>query len=298
MPRLPRYQRVADYPHFEIGRPKHLILEAVGRFHYLSAPQLTRLLFSPSSLTYTQRHLKDLYQSEYLNRVFLPTATPQGSSLAIYCLDKRGISFLRGTDKDTPRRFRPSEEAQREWLFLRHTLAANEVLILAERLAKLRPDIVIAQLRTERELKQAPTTVKTKRGERSVIPDGWVDIRRQRPNGRQLQTCLAIELDRGTVPRLAFQRKIQALVHYADGPYQADFGTESLTIAFVVVADETRLKQVLTWTEEALDQLKARNQADLFGFWVGDPSTTDPEEFFSSSSWHTPFTSSPEPLLD
>src|SRR6266540_2198372 len=93
--RLPKYRRVRDYPAFPIGRAKHQLLASIARFDYLSAPQLTRLLYSPTSLTYVQDHLKDLYQGGYLQRVYLPTVSPFGSSLAIYALDRQGMAHLK-----------------------------------------------------------------------------------------------------------------------------------------------------------------------------------------------------------
>src|SRR4051812_4663718 len=114
--RLPRFHRVASFPDVTIGRPKHLILEAVGTYHYLTADQLARLLFSPGSLTYVRDHLKELFHAGYLSRLFPPTLAPRGAHKAVYALDRRGYLYLKAQGLEPAGRFRPSENAEREWL--------------------------------------------------------------------------------------------------------------------------------------------------------------------------------------
>src|SRR4051812_49148586 len=93
--RLPRFERVARFRPVTIGRPKHLILAAIGRYHYLSAPQLTRLLYADGSLTFVRHHLMELFHARFLQRLYLRTSTPHGSPLAIYALDRRGYAYLK-----------------------------------------------------------------------------------------------------------------------------------------------------------------------------------------------------------
>lgn len=290
--RLPRYRRAPHFSKVKIGRPKQLILQSFTRFDYLTAPQLTRLLFSPGSLTYVQAHLKDLFHAGYLSRLFLPSTTPYGSSLAIYTLDGKGHRYLRAMGAIPAVRFRARERAQREWLFLRHTLGATDLMILGLQLAKFEPGVEIAQLATERELKRSPVYVASNQDRLGIVPDGWLDIRL-----KSGQTCLAFELDRGTVDRNRYQRKLRGLVQYARGPYQAAFGTNSLTIAFVATVGEQRAKALIDWTQTTLSDLRAHHQADIFRFAAFDPAKENARDVFFGARWHRPFDPAPLPLL-
>lgn len=291
--RLPKYHRAEHFPDVAIGRPKHLILEAVGRYHYLSADQLARLLFSPGSLTYVRDHLKELFHARYLSRLFPPTLAPRGAHKAVYTLDRRGYAYLKGQGLEPPGRFRPSENAEREWLFMRHTQSANDLLILAALLARQDPQLELYRILTEHELKRQPVYVTVDGHRVGVVPDGWVDLRRG-----DLQTCLAFELDRGTVSRKDWQRKVLALAAYSHGPYQEAFDTESLTIAIVTTASARRLNELLTWTEAVLEDAAAEEFAPVMFFAAFDPATIEPREAFYSPIWQQPFADSSVPLLE
>ncbi|MCL5959437.1 MAG: replication-relaxation family protein [Chloroflexi bacterium] len=292
--RLPRYRRAAGFADIRIGRPERLILEALGRFHYLSAPQLTRLLFSPSSLSYTQEHLKRLFHASYLQRLFLPTPTPFGSSPAIYTLDKKGFAYLKAGDVAPIGRFRSTEQAKREWLFLEHTLAINDFLILAERLVKATSSIGIAEMLHERTLKRNPVYVLDGKERIGIVPDCYLDLRKEKA-----QTCLAIEIDRsGGVERKPFQRKVRGFVEFVKGEYQQTFGTQSLTVVFVIMSGERRLREVLAWTEKELEAINEKDQADLFRFAMLDPAAADPHQVFCAPIWQRPFDSTPLALLE
>ena len=96
---------------------------------------------------------------------------------------------------------RPSEELQRHWLFLHHTVAINDLIGLLFRLVRTTPGLCLADLRTDRNLRHSAAY----RGPRPLIPDLWVDLRQ----GNR-QTCLAFEVDRGTMGPRAMQRKLAA----------------------------------------------------------------------------------------
>ena len=291
--RLPRYQRVAGYPEIWIGRPKQLILEALGRFHYLTAPQIARLAFSPTSLSYVRQHLSELYQAGYVNRLYLPVTRPCGSPLAVYCLDRKGLAYLRRSGEVPDGRFRPGEEGERSGTGLRHTLEANDFLILAHRLARERGDVSVAQMRTERELRRTPMRIGEGRRRISLIPDGWVDLHL---NGSD-RMSLALELDRGTHERKSFQAKVRAYCEASAGEYQKVFASASLSVLFVVTVGQGRLSQLLDWTKAALRQDHGESYTDLFRFATIDPTVADPGEVFFKPCWLRPFDEAPLPLM-
>ena len=85
----------------------------------------------------------------------------------------------------------------------------------------------------------------------SVIPDAWLDFRITQA-GQTFQSCLALELDRGTLAKGRWQQRMQALVAWAKGPYQQAFKTTSLTMAVVATPGHKRSADLLTWTKEIL----------------------------------------------
>lgn len=310
--RLPRYKRVDRYRQLTIGRPKKAILEAVARYRYLDANQLAYLLFSPRSLTYVMDHCKELFHAGYLVRVYLPRTRPTGSSRAIYALDAKGYRYLAQAAAEAritwpTRRFRPSEDAEREMPFLKHILESNSLLISAARLAKQRAEIQVADVRMEKEMRRDPMKVEivAHRKEHSdagqkvekvaVIPDAWVDLR-----CGGTQQCIAFEVDhRGTQSIGVIQRKIYGYLAAFDGPYQEKFGTKSITVAFVVRGSPwSRVERLRLWTEAALTLKGKGSYADFFRFSNFDTLTTDPTEVFFSPMWFQPFTMSGVPLLE
>jgi hypothetical protein len=291
--RLGRYQRAENYPPITIGKSEHQLLEAVARFGYISAWQLTRLLYSPASKTFVQQKLEGLYHHAYVERIPVPPATARGgTSLPAYCLDRKGWDYLKGLGLVEGKH--KSAEAAKEPMFLRHTLSSHDLLILTHLLAKAHPPIELARFETEAELKAHPVLV-TAQGEKTkVMPDGWVELH---IDGED-QVCLALELDRNTVKRGAFCKKVAALIAYSQGMYQKEFGTESLTIAWVAaLGGERRLREMLAWTEATLSQIGASNKADMFRFAALDPAIAEPA-ILLSSTWQRPFGTQPLPLFE
>jgi hypothetical protein len=296
--RLPRYRRLANYQ-TRIGRPEHKILAVVASFHYLSALQVTSLLFADTSLKYVRESLKELYQGQYLQRVYLPRITPQGSSLAIYCLDKKGLAYLRKVGLAPGGRLHTKEEAEREWLFLEHTLAANHLIIHCHNLGKSDPASQLVRFVSERELKRQPGSVRLAGRKVAVIPDGWVHVSKQWPGSTAPNHYyIAWELDRGTIRQAAFRRKIRALVTWIQHGYVEQFGVEGLTVAFVTTVSPRRLEQMVSWTAAELDQLKARDYADLFLFSHLEPKQTTPSFLLSEAHWVQPYTTRLAALIE
>src|SRR5688500_13546119 len=95
-----------------IGEVDRAILAAVNRFGYLTAAQLTRLLYpaSQDENRYSQRRLKRLADAGYLQRLRdLPTPR-YGAAAHVFTLGGAGRSFLTDHGIEVPARYRPSEE--------------------------------------------------------------------------------------------------------------------------------------------------------------------------------------------
>lgn len=270
------------------------LLHAAFRFYYLSSRQACRLFYSSGSLTYVQTKLKTLNDVGLLQRIWLPRPSPHGSAPSVYTLARKGLNYLRAQGVDVARRYRPSEQNDRSYLFLAHTLAVNDVLISAELLSRHVPEVQLAHMLHERDLKRAPLQVQDNDGRSiTVVPDGWLDFR---VNG-SFQACLALELDRGTEEQKAWRRKVRGLLGFASGPYQEVFKTRSLTIAVVTTTGDHRLLQLIRWTESELALLKEESQGDLFVFTGVAPEST-PADLFTARRWYQPFGEQPVALLD
>lgn len=274
------------------------LLGAVGRFFYLTASQLTQLLYAPTSHSYTQARLKRLADTGYLQRIFLPRPTRTGSAPLVYTLARKGLRLLAEWGSPLDRRYRPAEVRETSYLYLAHTLALNDVLIALERLCRRDRRARIAALRHERELKLDPLRVRLPDGATAgVIPDAWVDLRLT-DGGQRYQECYAIELDRGTTAQQAWRRKVAGLLAAAAGPYQQRFGTPSLTVAVVATPGARRRDELLRWTEAELRAADREDAASLFRLASLPQTTGSPEQLWLGAGWWTPFDDRPAPLLE
>jgi hypothetical protein len=271
------------------------VLLALQRYYFLTSSQLCRLLYSPGSLTYIQSKLRKLVTSRYLQRIWMPKASPFGSSPAVYTLARRGLNHIRRLGLEVPRRHRSSEHESASYLFLSHTLELNDLLIAADELDRLSPTHRVASMLHERWLKRRPVHVINNDGKRvAVVPDAWLDLR----IASRFQVCLVIELDRGTEEQRAWRRKIANLLSFADGPYQDAFGTTSLTVVVATTAGERRLLDLLRWTEAELTAAKEATLGDLFLFGSFTAESAAARDIFLAPRWFQPFRRKPVALLD
>src|SRR5512135_926413 len=159
------------------------ILLAAARLHYLTAAQVSRLVFPASrdEFRYARRRLARLVDDGLLLRLKPLSLPRRGAASHVFTVTKAGQQLL-GIEQSY---FRPQEEQQkaRNLPFIYHTLATVDVLIAAELLCRTAPVAVsMPRLLTERELKARPsrvTLVNTDgQSTRSVavIPDAWFEL--------------------------------------------------------------------------------------------------------------------------
>lgn len=271
------------------------LLLAFWRYFYLTAAQLTRLLYSPASHTYTQARLKRLADGGYLGRIFLPRPSRTGSAPLVYTLARKGLRALAEWGKPVMRRYRPAEVRETSYLYLAHTLALNDVLIALELFCRRDRRVHLAGLRHERDLKHQPVRVRLPNGSTAgVIPDAWLDLRIE----NRYQECYCLEVDRGTTEQQAWRRKVAALIAYAGGPYQSTFGTASITIVVVATPGEGRRDQLMRWTAAELTAAGRVDQAGLFRFTGVPVAQLSPEVVFLGAHWRRPLDRQSMPLLD
>lgn len=292
-----RFERKPGKKNIKINKTKDRLLKAIARYDYLSSFQMDRLLFS-NSLTHVQEHAADLFDAEYFQAIPLYKSPRGGSARAIFTLDQRGYDYLKESGVIAAGRFRPTERAQRQPSTLEHTVAANDLLILSHRFSKQHPEFEVERFETEAELKRHPVYLGTSNQRVSVAPDAWVLLVTDED-----EYGIAWEVDRGSENRAAFREHIRVRVYYSQAPYRHEFGTDSLTIAYVIHrGGARRLRRVLSLAEDELRELGAQNLASLFKFAVLDPDADelfeDPAKVFLSPIWYQPFSEQQISLLE
>ena len=278
------------------------VLIALSKLHYLTLEQFIRYFrYSNSSSNWLQREvLKPLVEKKYLYTQHLPRRESYGRNPYIYALANRGVTHLRGLEFDVI----DAAEGLASFLYLEHSLRVTDVLIAASLLSDLVPEITLNAFKHDRTLHQYPTKITIGNKQVSVIPDAWIDFGVSPPYGNEGErVCVCIEVDRGTVDVNPFKQKIYNLCLFADGPYQTNFGTNSLTVAFIVSlpsdseAHQRRVKQIQEWTTQALTISKKQQFADLFLFASLPPGVPDPLCLFTQPTYTT-LTNSPVALIE
>ena len=178
------------------------ILLAIHTYHFMTVEQVTRLLYSSGSMKHVRSRLKDLADAEYLKKLYLPRATQSGSTPGVFTLARNGMNYLTALGVDGREYFRPFENEEKSYLFLRHTLAINDFLITASLVSKAHEDIQLIEMRHDWMLKQTPIKVKpvriideqVKEEAVSLVPDAWLDFRL---GAKHEQVCIILEMGSG-----------------------------------------------------------------------------------------------------
>ncbi len=293
---MPVWSLFEDMP-YRLTQTDGEILAALGRVHYLTAGQLSRLLYAGrDGDRYSQRRLKRLVDAGYVLRLRALPSPRRGSAPHVFTLTNRGRRALMalGIEVTSPY-LRPSEEqaaAANVW-FMEHTLAAIDVLVAALALCR-QTTIRCPRLLTERQLKRHPVRVSLPGGRQtSVIPDGWFELQLE----PEPPVAIALELDRGSEGQPRWRQKVQALAAWARGPYQEAFASDNLTLA-IVTQSPARLEQLADWTGRELAASNHEELAPLFLFTSESPVQRPPWEFFCTPLWQPLDGGRPVSLLD
>jgi DNA-binding MarR family transcriptional regulator len=210
------------------------ILRVLARFDYLTARQVTRLLYASGSYTYVTTQLKALVDTG-----LAMTSGGRGTSLPlIYTLTGKGRTVASSLSAQQPRRFRPAEarEKQTNTYFMRHLLAVNDVLISARLLFATHPAVTLTRLYREPELRRR---IYVQLPERICIePDGgcqFLTTKMGQDRPETWEDFFFIELYRTLPPvKERFKQKIQGYVIYVNtGQHEALFNTPALSLAVI-----------------------------------------------------------------
>ena len=276
--------------------PMEKIMLALADFEYLTAEQLTRLLYSSGSLTYVKAKLKTLVEADFI----LPLGGRNQNLPRIYTLKVKGRQFTTMLGKPTELRFRPGEVHEKAYnlFFMRHALAVIDVLIAARLLTQTVPGIVLNNLFLERDLRRkiyvAIAQDKEKPRNICLEPDASLDFTIQ----QAWRDFFHIELYRHLPMERRFKQKVQGYLTYAKSSlHQELFRTSALSIA-IIAATEQLAKMLKQWTEEELTKLNEQAEGQRFFFSSVIPGQVTPAELFLSPVWSLAFRNTATPLLE
>lgn len=269
------------------------LLQAFGRYHYLTAKQVTTLFYKPGTFTTVQARLKRLADNDYLLALALPTI--RAKSPYVYTLATNGREYLTELGIDIPgASYRPSKEHEKGYQFFTHTLAIGDFLIAAELLSRVVPGIRLEEVLHDLTLKHDPPQLGSKavKGKKTaLVPDGWLDFRVKR-EGKETESraCIWLELDRGTMDVKPLKTKVRDLVAlYEQGGYKARFGTNNVLFVFATTAGERRVEYLRKWIREELeatDVTKAKSWWFQMFAVCALPSEIDPHDLFLGKVWY------------
>jgi len=103
--------------------------------HMATALQLCRLHHSPGSYKAVREKMRVLCEHKYIQFDAIPTKLTR--SPYYYTLDKLELEYLEAAGLDVPKLLRPTKEVDKAYLFVKHTLEINDIIISAALLKRL-----------------------------------------------------------------------------------------------------------------------------------------------------------------
>jgi len=281
------------------------LLYTVYRYYFVSVEQVTRALYKPGSLTTVRNRLASLEKRGFLLSLYYPTIR-KGNSPKIYTIAREGLNVLKEQEYDVPSRFRPVEQKEKTYFFLKHTLSVNDVLIACTNIEKSYPGIKLVKMIHERQLKlepeKYPIGIFNEQGKLvkeetfTLIPDAFVEFHIEHEKGRW-RSCVLFELDRGTTEAKRFKKKIRAYLTYLKtGRFTKKYKARSVTIAYPTTAGNERVEQMQEWTR---DELIKTNDAREFGntfVFTALPDQFDSEWLLLCNVWVRSFQGNDKPF--
>ncbi|HEY6540277.1 MAG TPA: replication-relaxation family protein [Ktedonobacteraceae bacterium] len=251
--------------------------------HMATAEQLCRLHYSMGSLKAVKAKLRRLIDHGYVEYDALPTKFTR--SPYYYTVGKLGARYLQQAGLDISESFRSSKEVDKAYLFAKHTLELNDVIISAALLKRSSKSVWLEEFRHERELKHHPYKAKWQGGGFTLIPDSLLLFRVTVADGRQGRLPIVLEHDRGSEEQKYFRRRIRAYLHLLRNEgYKQLFGVNGITIAFTTSAGVERLKKMREWTAAELQETGETQYKHLFYFTlVHNP--IDPYLVWVNTTW-------------
>jgi hypothetical protein len=285
------------------------ILKAVYTYRYMTAKDITHLLFSRNSITYARERLAalaggaDSKERAYLYRFAMPSRT--GSRERVYTLGSAGREALISLGLPVEWSPRPYQAERLSHSHLGHQLTLTRFIMSACQWVRNHPEYILADMRLCYEIERslAKMSGENERSSALVIPDGWLLFERVADRAR---SPVLVEIDRGSEYQERFKNHVRArLAFIHSGDYAKLFGIPAVIIAYVTTGQipayrETRVKTMVGWTREVLSELKMERWAGIFRFTsaVYETLYEDTQTLFENPVWYRPDSPvTPLPLL-
>src|SRR6266446_4564227 len=254
--------------------------------HLATADQLCRLHYSPGSFKAVREKLRILCEHKYVQFDAIPMKSVKATrSPYFYALDKLGVEYLEAAGLDVYKPFRSSKEIDKAYIFVKHTLELNDIIISAALLKRSHKNIWLEEFKHERELKRQPYKAKWQGGGYNLIPDSLLLFRVTVPDGRQGRLPIVVEHDRGSEEQFYFRRRIRAYLHMLRNEgYKTLFGVNGITIAFTTSSGVERLKKIREWTARELEDTGETQYKHLFYFTLVQ-NPIDPTLVWVNTTW-------------
>lgn len=284
---LPRQEFILHLNH-------HTILVAVHKFHLLTNIQIGAACgYSPKSLKKVQYITKQLVDNGYL--LAFPRPVTTGKAPLVYALARKGMNYLKDAGFNVREYFRPSQEQEKSYLFLAHTLAVNDVLIAASRLYKHTASYTLAQFTHERVLKQNPykVAVTHDNGTKTLtlIPDAYLLFVEHKESGKKEQIPVLLELDRNTVEQKPFRRNLRARIEFIkEEGYKSYLETHTVRFAYIAAeGGEKHRDQMRKWARKEMAATLEKGWLSSLFLFTSLPRPINPVGLFVKPCWYTPF---------
>ncbi len=254
---------------------------------YIATPdQLCRLHHGMGALNGVQVRLKTLTEQGFVQRGLIPTE--KGRSPYYYTPNRRGIRYAARKGVDVQEAFRMSKEVDGQFLFVKHTVELNDMLIAAATLKRPDPNYWLEDFMHERVLKRHPYTALWQGRSFSLIPDAFLDFRVALLSGRQLRWPILLEHDRGTEEQRQFRRRIRAyIIMLRTQGYRQWFEAKGVRVAFSTFTGFDRLKRMREWTRQELASTNdSKAMGKLFVF-ANFTKPLDPRRIWLNPCWYT-----------
>jgi hypothetical protein len=283
------------------------ILVAISEFDYLTAEQVTRLLYKETSRAFVREKLRALVTQGYVltlggRAVNLPL---------IYTFTSRGRTYAGMLGEQSRKRFCPSEEKEKSenFFFMKHTLAVTDVLIASRLLAQTVPGVTLTRMCLERSLRRkihveildpAKPEAERKLIKVCIEPNCSLEfiIHESNQGTNKLQTWrdfFHVEVYRHLPMETLWKQKVLGYIQYAaTGQHQALFYTSALSIA-VFAATAHQAATLKQWTEEVLHDMPQHGQRFLFRSI--NTATASPTDIFLSPDGQQAFGTAKTVLL-
>ncbi|KAA3595841.1 MAG: hypothetical protein DWQ06_16615 [Calditrichaeota bacterium] len=165
---LPKFSRGETPPKIILQKRDIDLLEALGKYRYLTTSQISKLIFPGKHEQGARRRLTKLYHNKYIDRLFLESGFVLGE--AVYFLDRDGYKVIvqeRGYEGNFQKKNR-----QVKPIFLRHTIDEIEFRLALEKSVSELEHIELVKWYSEYDMKDSHAT---KRKDKYFIYDEIFD---------------------------------------------------------------------------------------------------------------------------